>query len=339
MRNIPFTTLPSLGAAVLALLLPVLFHSSTADAEEADIRDAVVRVETVVPGTARTADVLGRERTGSGVVIDSSGLILTIGYIMMEAREATVTFSDGRVLPASIVAYDHQSGFGLLRTLQSPNVEPVRIGDSDGLADGDVALVLNASEGGTDIGATPVRIVSRRDFAGYWEYLLPEAIFSSPPVRMFGGAAMINADGELLGVGSLVVADAANPNQPSPGNMFVPINELKPILADLLENGRRIGVQQPWIGVITEEHQGHVFVLRASTDGPAAKSGVLSGDIILAVNGDPVNGMLDFLRKMRAAGPAGKVVPLALVRPGVGLKQVQIPSQDRADWLRLNPGN
>ncbi len=338
MRNKRCNKVPSPAAAVLALLLPI-FLICNAAAQDADIREAVVRVETVIPGTARTANVLGPERTGSGVVIDSSGLVLTIGYIMMEAREATVTFSDGRVLPASIVAYDHQSGFGLLRTLQSPEVEPVRIGDSDELANGDVALVLNASESSTDIGATPVRIVSRRDFAGYWEYLLPDAIFSSPPVSMFGGAAMINAEGELLGVGSLVVADAANPNQPSPGNMFVPINELKPILADLLEDGRRAGTQQPWIGVIMEEHKGHVFVLRASTDGPAAKSGVLSGDIILAVNGDPVNGMLDFLRKMRAAGPAGKTVPLALVRPGVGLKQVQIQSQDRADWLRLNPGN
>lgn len=323
----------------LPVLLILVCISQTVSAQEADIRQAVVRIDTIVPGDARTANVLGRERTGSGIVIDSSGLILTIGYLMMEAREATATFPDGRVLPAKVIAYDHESGFGLLRTLNAPNVDPIRIGDSDRLTDGDVALVLHAGDAGTDVGATPVRIVSRRSFAGYWEYLLDDAIFSSPPVRMFGGAAMVDEQGQLLAIGSLIVQDAAGPGRPVAGNMFVPVNELKPVLADLLEAGRRQQASHPWIGVITEEYKGHVLVLRASTEGPAARSGVASGDLIMAVGDSPVAGMEDFLRKVRALGPAGQTVPLSVIRPGEGMQRINIQSQDRNDWLRLKPGN
>ena len=338
MNTNPLSSLRAVWLALTGAALILALAAGPAHPQDAEIRQAVVKVSTVVPGTARTAGVLGREREGTGVIIDSSGLVLTIGYIMMEAREVTITLSDGRVLPAATVAYDHESGFGLLRTLQPPDVEPVRIGNSDTVADGDVALVLSATSGGAGVGAAPVRIVSRRPFAGYWEYLLDDAIFSSPPVPMFGGAAMVDANGTLLGIGSLVVGDAAGPNRPTPGNMFVPINELKPVLGELLESGRRQS-SRPWIGVITEEHKGHVLVLRPATDGPAQKSGVESGDLILAVNGDPVNGMEDFLRKLGNTGAPDGVVPLALVRPGRGLMQVEVQSQDRNDWLRLNPGN
>ncbi|MDJ0686698.1 MAG: S1C family serine protease [Alphaproteobacteria bacterium] len=331
-------TLAGLSLA-LAVFSSTPLPAKAQDAEPiTDPRAAIVTVQTVVPGDARTARTLGQTRLGSGVIIDSSGLILTIGYIMMEASGITVTMADGRAEPARAVAYDHQSGFGLVRLLRPPEaVTPIRFGDSNDMDVEAYAVVF--SGGMTGPTATPVQIVGRRSFAGYWEYLLEEAIFSSPPAPMFGGAAMLDAAGRLVGVGSLVVPDAAGPNSRTPGNMFVPINDLKPVLGELLESGRREADLAPWLGVITQEVQGHVVVLSASEDGPAAKAGIERGDVIAAVDGAGVDGMEDFLRKVRDLGPAGVTAPVTILRRGEGVIQRDVQTMDRSDWLRLNPTN
>lgn len=335
-RTITTLIFCALAAALLAFA-PGRAIAQTADSV-ADPRAAIVTVQAVVPGDARTARTLGQTRLGSGVIIDSSGLILTIGYIMMEANGITVTMADGRAEPARAVAYDHQSGFGLVRLLRPPEaVTPIRLGDSNDMDVEAYAMVFSGGVAGPT--ATPVQIVGRRTFAGYWEYLLEEAIFSSPPAPMFGGAAMLDEAGRLVGVGSLVVPDAAGPNSRTPGNMFVPINDLKPVLGDLLESGRREADLAPWLGVITQEVQGHVVVLSASEDGPAANAGIARGDVIAAVNGVGVDGMEDFLRKVRDLGPAGVTAPVTILRRGEGVIQRDIQTMDRSDWLRLNPSN
>jgi len=185
----------------------------------------------------------------------------------------------------------------------------------------------------------PARVSSRREFAGYWEYLLDSAIFTVPPFPHYGGAALIDREGRLVGVGSLMVNDAAGPDAPVQGNMFVPIDLLKPILKDLLEKGRRSMTSHPWLGIYTNETNGRVIVVRLATDGPAAEAGILPGDIIIGIGGRRVSGIADFYRKIRAHGNAGAEIPIDLlpVRDGnLDIKTVKVLSRDRHDWLKLN---
>jgi serine protease Do len=296
--------------------------------------DAVVGVRATIPEDARTARVLGTEREGSGVVIDRDGLVLTIGYLILEAIKAEIVLPQGsRVVPADIVAYDYDTGFGLLRALAPIGIEPIEFGNS--AAAGERTEALAVSSGGPQpvIGTV---VVSRRDFAGYWEYLLPHAIFTSPPHHSYGGAALIGRDGRLLGIGSLLVGDAAAPDTPMPGNMFVPIDALKPILGDLVANGRSRAPPRPWLGLYGEDHRGRLFVRRVAPDGPAARAGLAADDIIIAVKGEPVHGMADFYRKVWALGRAGVEVPLTVLTAD-GVSEVTVRSADRYDYLKLKP--
>lgn len=292
--------------------------------------EAVVGVRATIPGDARTAGVLGTEREGSGMVIAGDGLVLTIGYLILEAESAEVVLPDGTAVPAEIAAYDYDSGFGLLKPLAPLDIAPVALGSSKALTEESPVLV--ASFAG-DRATTAAYVVSRREFAGYWEYLLPNAIFTAPPHRGFGGAGLLGPDGKLLGIGSLIVGDA-RPETSMPGNMFVPIDALKPILADLLEQGRAAGPVRPWLGVYVEEMRGHVFVNRVAPEGPAAAAGVQAEDIILAVQGGPVSSVAEFYRRVWALGEAGIQVPLTVLR-GAALTEFGVVSGDRYDYLKL----
>lgn len=296
------------------------------------VLDGVVRVSTTAPSSARSARTLGTEREGSGIVIDSNGLVLTIGYLLLETESIEVGLSDGRKVEGSMIAYDHDTGFGLLRASGELGVAPVELGDSAALKTRDQVLV--ASHGGQRM-AMPALVVSRRVFAGYWEYLLENAIFTSPPHPAFGGAALFAGDGRLVGVGSLIVADAAGPEQPLPGNMFVPIDRLKPILAELLDHGRTAGPRRPWLGLYSEEVHGRLFVTRLAPGGPAEAAGIAKGDLVVGVGGQAVSGLADFYRKVWALGPSGVAVPLDVLR-GTEVKPVQVKSGDRYQYLKLD---
>lgn len=322
----------------LAILFCWVAFAPPALAAGKDIFGAVLGLKTQVRPDARTARFLGTERRGSAILIDDNGLALTIGYLILEADGTVLTDSQGKETPADIVAYDHQTGFGLVRAHGSLAGKPLRLGKSSKLAARDRVLVASRS-GGQQVSAT--QVVSRRDFAGGWEYLLEKAIFTSPPHDHHSGAALIGEDGRLLGIGSLFVADAAGTNTPLPGNMFVPIDGLKPILAELLENGRRAGPGRPWIGANTTEMVGRVLVARISRGGPASKAGLEIGDLILGVGGKPVRNQMDFYRKLWATGGAGVVVPLDILpAPGgkLEIQRLEIRSGDRYDWLKMRRG-
>ena len=207
------------------------------------------------------------------------------------------------------------------------------LGDSAALRPRQPLLVVSRVG---DLEAGGVYVVDRRVFAGYWEYLLEDAIFTAPPRGDFGGAALIDRDGRLIGIGSLIVNDAGQEGRPIPGNMFVPIDELKPILGDLLANGRRSDPPRPWLGVTLEEHRGRLFVTRVSPDGPAAGAGIEADDLILGIGGAPVFGLADFYRKLWSLGDAGVTVPLDLLQ-GVETKTTPVRSGDRYRYLKLNP--
>lgn len=298
-----------------------------------DVFRALVQIEAEIPSDARTARSLGRQRGASGVVIDGHGLVLTIGYIILEAMSATVTDADGKRVPADILAYDYDTGFGLLRALGPIGATPMRFGDSDSLAATDNVLVVGA---GAPPAITPVFVAGRESFAGYWEYLLDEAIFTAPVHPDWAGTALVGSDGRLLGIGSLYIDDVAPDMRRLPGNMFVPINLLKPILGDLLEFGRSSGPARPWLGLFTRDVGGQVIVVWVIPDGPGHRAGVDTGDVIMRVAGAEVDDMEDLFRKVWALGDAGVDVPLT-IKNDAGTRRIILRSGDRYDYLRLNP--
>ncbi len=289
---------------------------------------SVVLLRAKAPEDARTAATLGASRQGSGIVIDNSGLVLTIGYLILEADGIEIVPADGKAVPATVVGYDHGTGFGLVRTTLPLSVKPIEFGDSGTLPEREPVLIA-----GFD-GVAPAYVVSKRQFAGFWEYLLDSAIFTAPATVNWSGAALIGRDGKLYGVGSLVVTDAIKPQTYSPGNMFVPIDLLKPILGDLISEGKVSGPARPWIGVNTQEMQGHLVVTRLTRDGPAEKSGLKVGDIIIRIGGEEVTGQVDFYRKLWGKGPAGTNIPLSILQ-GAQMRDLVIPSIDRAQHLRM----
>jgi S1-C subfamily serine protease len=333
MRRFP-SSLAMPAAMALAGLLALPAGWGEARAAPRDLLKAVVGVHAEVPGEARTADTLGRERQGTGVVIDGSGLVLTIGYLVVEAVAVDLRDAGGHRIPADVVAYDHETGFGLLRATAWLDAVPVPLGDSGTVEVGQPLLVLSNMAG---LDASQTKLVDRREFAGYWEYLLEDALFTTPPHAAFGGAALIDAGGRLVGIGSLGVPDAAGPGLPSPGNMFVPIDALKPLLGDLLTLGRRDGPGRPWLGLTSREVGGKVLVARVAEGAPAAQAGIAPGDVILGVGGQPISGLADFYRKVWGTGDPGVQVPLQVIRRGGAATTVHVTSTDRLRWLRLRP--
>ncbi|MBI2509436.1 MAG: serine protease, partial [Betaproteobacteria bacterium] len=255
---------------------------------------SVVKVRAKAVSNARSLRTLGPQREGSGVVIDSEGLVLTIGYLIMEAETIELSTTDGRVFPATTVAYDNATGFGLLRALRPLPVKPVQFGQSSSVPERELVLIV-----GFD-GVAPAYVVSRRPFVGYWEYLLDEAIYTAPATVNWSGAALLNKEGKLLGIGSLVVGDAMGGagGRQVPGNMFVPIDLLKPMLGDLIATGKASGRARPWIGINTQEVQGNVIVTRVSPEGPADAAAIRTGDVIVGLGGQPVKGQADFYGKL-----------------------------------------
>src|SRR6516162_8222762 len=264
----------ALRAMLAATTVVALVSASAVVAQNARVEElvsAVVRVNAHINPEGRTVQGLGREREGSGIVIDSAGLVLTIGYLMVEAYAAEVVDNNGRTVPADIVGYDHETGFGLLRTIEPLKLKPMPLGKSAEMKEGDPVLI--AGFGGPAMVAGAY-VVAKREFAGSWEYLLDEALFTAPPHPAWSGAALINREGKLVGVGSLIVGDAAGGSEKTPGNMFVPIDRLPPILGDLLAVGHPAGPGRPWLGLNAEEAHGRLFVSRVSPGGPADKAGL-----------------------------------------------------------------
>jgi S1-C subfamily serine protease len=318
-------------AAAAAALAAATASAAAQSPSLGDVVSAVVQIKTAIHPDGRTVASLGREREGSGIVIDGSGLIVTIGYLMVEAYAAEVTSNDGKSWPANVLGYDHETGFGLLQSVGPLKVRPLALGKASEVKVNDPVVV--ASYGGPERAARAL-VVAKREFAGNWEYLLDGAIFTSPPHPMWSGAALINREGKLLGVGSLIVADATGRQDNVPGNMFVPIDRLPPIMGELIADGRVSGPGRPWLGVNAEEVRGRLVVARVTADGPAAKAGLARGDLILGVNGQAPRSLADFYRQVWAVGAAGATVPLDVQRDNEK-RRVEIKSINRLDHLKL----
>ena len=306
-------------------------NSATVERPDAEhFFDAIVKVTVRAVPDARSAATLGAEREGTGIVIGDNGLILTIGYLIVEADDVQVVDRRGRTLPARVVGYDHATGLGLVRAVVPLDAAPIPLGDSGKIAERDPVMIVNYG-GESDV--TLAYVVSKRPFTGSWEYLLDTAIFTSPPAANWSGAALVGRDLKLVGVGSLIVREASAGEDTLPGNMFVPIDTLKPILADLVQNGRRAGLSRPWLGIAADEVQGRLVVARVSPEGPGDKAGLRAGDIILGVGSDGVRTQADFYRKVWSRGGAGTDITLRVLQ-GIDVREVTVHSIDRVEYFR-----
>ncbi|HYF58818.1 MAG TPA: S1C family serine protease [Burkholderiaceae bacterium] len=293
---------------------------------------SVVRVDAKVPSDATSAQSLGPDRVGTGIILDDR-TVLTIGYVTLEADAVMVTTASGKRIPATAAGYDHATGFGLVRTVLPLDGKPMPLGDSDRIRDKQRVLTLGHGEPE----ATEIFVLSRKPFAAGWEYLLESPIFTFPPVNNWSGAALIADDGSLVGVGSLIVNDAAAGQPGVPGNLWVPVNLLKPIMEDLLSKGRRAVGANPWLGMTTETVRGNLMVVRVTRNGPAEAAGVAPGDIVVGVAGEKVADQAEFYRKVWKVGPAGATIPLKLLKDG-DVRDLAIKSIDRADHLKKAGG-
>src|SRR5258708_33785095 len=250
--------------------------------------DAVVGVRSIVPGDAFSAETLGTERAGNGVLIGRDGLVLTIGYLITEAETIWLSLSDGRAVPGHVLGYDQETGFGLVQALAKLDLPELAFGQSSGVPVGEPVVVGGA--GGRDH-SVAAHIAARQEFAGYWEYVLDEAIFTAPAHPNWGGTAVIGPKGDLIGIGSLQFDQPRESGKTEHLNVIVPIDLLKPIFDDLLTLGQRNRPPRPWLGPYATEVDNRVVVVGLSNKGPAKRSELRTGDLVLAVRGPAVDGL------------------------------------------------
>ena len=269
---------------------------------------SVVGLRTIIPPDAFTADTLGTERAGHGVFIRDNGLVLTIGYLITEATTIWITLSDGRSVPGHVIGYDQETGLGLVQALAKLDVPALEIGQSSGTSVGERVVVGGAGGRSRSVAA---RIVAKQEFAGYWEYVLDEAIFTAPAHPNWGGTALIGPAGDLIGIGSLQLQHAVEKGQAQNINMIVPIDLLNPILDDLMKFGRRNAPPRPWLGLYATEVENRLVIVGLADKGPAKKADLRTGDIVLTVAGKEVRDLASFFRRVWAQGEAGVDVPVS----------------------------
>jgi S1-C subfamily serine protease len=291
---------------------------------------SIVAIRAQIPHDAFTAGVLGTERAGHGVLIRANGLVLTIGYLITEAESVWLQTGNGHVVPGHALAYDHETGFGLVQALAPLDMPPLPLGRSGDASVGEYVVVGGAGGRQRSVAA---RIAARQEFAGYWEYVLDDAIFTAPAHPHWGGAALIGPKGDLLGIGSLQLEQRREPDVVQHINMIVPIDVLKPVLEDLLAYGRPNRPPRPWLGLYAAEIEDRVVIVGLAEGGPAQRADLRQGDIILAVGGIEVAALLALFRRIWSLGPAGVEVPLTVLRDGETVV-LRVISGDRNSYLK-----
>ena len=292
---------------------------------------SIVGLHSIVPSDAFTADTLGIERAGNGVLI-GDGLVLTVGYLITEAESIWLHLSDGRVMEGHALGADQETGFGLVQTLGRPGLPALELGSSSDIDIGD-RVVIGGAGGRTH--SVAGRIAAKQEFAGYWEYLLEQAIFTYPAHPHWGGTGLISSRGELVGLGSLQIERAADgeDSRSEHLNMMIPIDLLKPVLDDLTRFGRANRPVRPWLGIFTTEIEDRLVAVGVASKGPAARAEIKTGDMIIAVAGQKVATLAELYRAIWALGEAGVEVPLTLHRDGVTF-DVRVNSSDRNKFLK-----
>jgi S1-C subfamily serine protease len=298
-----------------------------------DVLAAMVSIRALVPPDAFTAEVLGTERVGHGALVRKDGIVLTIGYLITEAETIWLSLSGGRTVPGHVLGYDQDTGFGLVQALARLDVPALSLGRS---SEAEVGMRVVVAGAGGRSRSVAARIIAKQEYAGYWEYVLDEAIYTAPAHPFWGGTALIGPTGELLGIGSLQIqatSSTRQSRQADDANMIVPIDLLKPIFDDLATIGRPNRPPRPWLGLYATEIDSSVAILGIANRGPARKADLRERDIVLAVAGTPVNDLAGLFRRVWALGDAGVAVPLTINRDGRTF-EVSVQSIDRRRLLK-----
>ncbi len=339
--------LPVVFAASASVIQPLSLAASppvnSASAQDtinalSKAQTAVVGVQVIAADGARSAQTLGKQRSGSGVVIAADGLIVTIGYLILEADQIQITTVDKKTVPARVVAYDLATGFGLIRpVVPLRGIAPVALGGTLDIKTGESLMASTGASEGDDADVAMTQLVSKRAFSGYWEYHIDGALFTSPPVQNHSGAPLFNQKGELLGIGSLFVMDAMGQNVRLPGNMFVPVDLLKPIMSEMLQTGSSKLSKRPWLGLTSSEQGGRVQIVRINPDSPAQAAGLKVGDVVLAVDDAKVASLETFYKKVwDRASPEGEIKLTVL--QGADLKTITLKAVDRMSTMMKPAG-
>lgn len=291
--------------------------------------DAVLSLTASVPEDAFTASSLGTERMGNAVLIREAGVVLTIGYLITEAEQVSLRAANGQVVEGHVLGVDAASGLGLIQALEPLDIDPVPVGTSKSVDLGERVIMAAGGKRGR---AMESRLQARQEFAGYWEYLLEEALFTAPALPLWSGAAMLSSRGELVGIGSLQLEQQEDDGQTTPFNMSVPAELLAPIYDELVQ-GKSPGAPRPWLGILAQQGGGAVAVVGLSERGPASRAELRPGDAILAIGGDKVSDLAAFYRRLWALGPPGVNVPLTL-RRGNDVFDVEVRSTDRRRLMK-----
>jgi S1-C subfamily serine protease len=306
---------------------------------------AVVGIKVTVAEDARSAETLGQRRSGSGVLIGQDGLILTIGYLLLEAEQIEIVTQDHKTVPARPVAYDQATGFGLLRPVlplrDLGGISDVTLGNSQELKPGEQLMTVTGPQADDDGDVSMTRLISKRAFSGNWEYHIDTALFTSPPIAASGGnhsgAPLFNQKGELMGIGSLLVADATGQDRRLPGNMFVPVELLRPILAELKQSGSSLKSHRPWLGLTSSDQDGRIQIMRVSKDSPAQLAGLEAGDLVLAVDGAKVTTLEAFYKKLWDRAAPDAEIKLTVLQ-GADVNTIVLQAQDRMLMLKKPSG-
>jgi S1-C subfamily serine protease len=290
---------------------------------------SVVGLRAIVPSDAFTAETLGTERAGNGVLI-RDGLVLTIGYLVTEAETVWITLGDGRPVPGHVLGIDQQTGFGLVQPLARLDVPSLPLGRSSEAEVGQRVVVGGVGGRQRSVAA---RIVGKQEFAGYWEYVLKEALFTGPAHPHWGGAPVIGPAGDVIGIGSLQLQQSVDNGATQFLNMVVPIDLLPPVLDDLVKFGRRNAPSRPWLGLYATEVEDKIVIIGLATQGPAQRANLHTGDLVLEVAGTQVNDLAKFFRRVWSLGEAGVEVPLLIYRDG-NTFETRVKSADRTSFLK-----
>ncbi len=291
----------------------------------------VVGLKAIVPENAFTAKTLGTERMGHGVVIRQTGLVLTMGYLVVEAETIWLRTIDGRTIQGHTLAFDQETGFGLVQAMSSLDLPVLPFGESRTVEPGDRVIVAGA--GGREL-ALAAQVVARQEFAGYWEYLLDEAFYTARAHPFWGGAAVIDEGGKLIGLASLQVEQGQRGKKNSTSlNMVVPIDIVKPSLGDLVKYGRPNRPARPWLGLYATELGERIVIAGVADGGPAEKAGIDTGDILLAIEDERPKSLADLWRRIWSLGPAGVEVSVLVEREG-RIVATKIRSADRLAFTR-----
>jgi S1-C subfamily serine protease len=285
------------------------------------VAPAVVGIHVEVPSDRPSAATLGAERWGSGVLFDATGYALTVSYVLIDAARVDVVLRDGRKVEGKVAGLDLESGLGVIK-LEGPGPWPAAsLGDSTRMAVGDITGTVGMDEDGALI-ATPGTVKSIRAFAASWEYMLDRALFVAPYNSAFGGAALVDQTGAVVGITSLRLGEATYMN------LAIPIEQFLGDREELIAKGRvESRKPRPWLGLYTRETDDGLVVAGVSPIGPARSAGFRPGDRIVRVNGEEVSGQADFYRRLWR-GSAGQEVQLVVMR-ATRLEAITVRSVDR----------